>query len=425
MNGLKYTIVQTPRGAKDILPKEAYLKSRLEQRAAAFVEEWGYARVYTPTFEFYDALAQGDGPVIADSLYRFVDREGETLALRPEMTIPIARMVATRYRPDEMPLRLYYIGSVFRYAEPQAGRHREFTQVGIELIGAKGPRADAEVAALAAGLLESLGLASFRLDLGHIGYFQGLVEAVSDSRAATEMKEALLSQDYVRYEAVVKESGLEADRQRALLALPTLRGGEDVLDAARSLAQGSPRALAAVDNLAAVYGLVKAYGLTDRVGIDLGITKDLDYYSGLLIEGYTPELGFTLGSGGRYDQLVSRYGQDFAATGFAFGVERAMLALDRQGWREPGQPPAEVLLIAGDEQQALLFELAARLRRRDVRIEVDVSGLALEEALAYARRKGIAKVVRIIGQDGDAPQVEAMLASGEPWPQGPDELLGA
>src|SRR5690606_1885204 len=170
VKGVKYTVVQPPRGAKDILPREAYVKSRLEQRAAAYLESWGYARVYTPTFEFFDAIAQGDGPVLADSLYRFVDRDGAALALRPDMTIPIARMVATRYQPEDMPLRLYYVGNVFRYAEPQAGRYREFTQVGVELIGAAGPRADAEVVAVAAGVLESLGLASFRLDLGHVGY---------------------------------------------------------------------------------------------------------------------------------------------------------------------------------------------------------------------------------------------------------------
>src|SRR5690606_8684358 len=134
---------------------------------------------------------------------------------------------------------------------------------------------------------ESLGLASFRLDLGHIGFFQGLVESVSDKRLTGELKDALLAQDYVRYEAVVKESGLESDRQRALLALPTLRGEGDVLDEARGLAKGSSQALRAIDNLASVYELVKAYGLGERVGVDLGITKDLDYYSGLLIEGYT------------------------------------------------------------------------------------------------------------------------------------------
>ena len=207
---MKYTVVQTPRGAKDILPREAYVKSRLEQRAAAYLESWGYARVYTPTFEFFDAIAQGDGPVLADSLYRFVDRDGAALALRPDMTIPIARMVATRYQPEDMPLRLYYVGNVFRYAEPQAGRYREFTQVGVELIGAAGPRADAEVVAVAAGVLESLGLASFRLDLGHVGYLRGLVEAVPDGRVGDGLKEALLRRDYVRYEALVNQCGLDA-----------------------------------------------------------------------------------------------------------------------------------------------------------------------------------------------------------------------
>src|SRR5690606_19401984 len=343
VKGVKYTVVQTPRGAKDILPREAYVKSRLEQRAAAYLESWGYARVYTPTFEFFDAIAQGDGPVLADSLYRFVDRDGAALALRPDMTIPIARMVATRYQPEDMPLRLYYVGNVFRYAEPQAGRYREFTQVGVELIGAAGPRADAEVVAVAAGVLESLGLASFRLDLGHVGYLRGLVEAVPDGRVGDGLKEALLRRDYVRYEALVNQCGLDASRRQALLALPRLRGKGDVLEEARRLARGSRAALEALDNLSAIYELVTLYGLEERVGIDLAMTKDIDYYSGLLIEGYAPELGFTLGSGGRYDTLVGRFGQDFAATGFAFGVERAMLVLDRLGVTEAGPPPPQLL----------------------------------------------------------------------------------
>lgn len=410
---MKHTIVQTPRGAKDILPKEAYVKSRLEQRAAAYIERWGYARVYTPTFEFFDAIAQGDGPVLADSLYRFVDRDGATLALRPEMTIPIARMVATRYQPEQMPLRLYYVGSVFRYAEPQAGRYREFTQVGVELIGASGPRADAEVIAVAAGVLESLGLASFRLDLGHVGYFRGLVKAVKDERLSGELKDALLRRDYVRYEATARESGLDPARQRALLALPRLRGDGDVLAEARGLAQGCDEALQALENLGAIYELVKAQGLGDRVGIDLGITKDIDYYSGLLIEGYTPELGFTLASGGRYDSLVGRFGQEFAATGFAFGVERAMLALDRQGWREQGPPPAEILIAGEAGLEGALLRLAAELRRRGALVEVDVLGLSAEAALEYARRRGIARVALVAGES--AGEFDLKVAGTGAW----------
>lgn len=425
MNGVKHTIVQTPRGAKDILPKEAYFKSRLEQRAGELIEAWGYSRVYTPTFEFYDALAQADGHVLADILYRFVDREGATLALRPEMTIPIARMVATRYHRDDMPLRLYYIGNVFRYAEPQAGRYREFTQVGIELVGAAGPRADAEVVSVAAAVLEGLGLTSFRLDLGHIGFFRGLVEAVSDNRAAGALNEALLAQDYVRYEAVVRESDLPEERKQALLALPTLRGDGSVLEEARRLAQGSDGALRAVDNLAAIYQLVKAAGLGERVGIDLGITKDLNYYSGFLIEGYTPELGFTLASGGRYDALIGRFGQDFPATGFAFSIERAMLALDRQGWREPPPPPPAIFLIADEGDQARLFEFAAFLRRRGLRVEVDVSGMAPGEALAYAVKKQIDKVIRVASERDGRPQIEEILPDGARRQGSIDDVLGS
>src|SRR5690606_30687227 len=147
---MAYKKVQTPRGVKDILPREADIKSRLERRAADYLEKWSYARVVTPTFEYYDALAVGD-PSLGDQLYRFVDRDGSTLALRPEMTTPIARVVATRYRSADMPLRLYYVGNVFRYDEPQSGRQREFTQIGVELLGTTSRRADAEIVTLSVG----------------------------------------------------------------------------------------------------------------------------------------------------------------------------------------------------------------------------------------------------------------------------------
>ena len=419
---LEYTKVQTPRGVRDILPPEAQAKSRLEAKASAYLEAWGFERVYTPTFEFYDALAQGDGPVIAEKLYRFVDRDGMTLALRPEMTTPIARVAATRYRDEAAPLRLYYVGSVFRYDEPQTGRHREFTQVGVELIGVDHPAADAEVVLLAIGVLEHLGLSSLKIDLGQIGYFHGLIEGIRDAGYVAELKQALLARDYVRYEALVTGGPVEPARREALLALPGLRGTKEALEEARRLAQGAPGSLAAVENLRAIYSLIEAYGLADRVAVDLGMVKDFDYYSGLLLEGYTPELGFTLCTGGRYDTLVGKFGREAPATGFAFGVERAMLALHRQGRREPRSAPE--LFVYGDGSRAeQLFALAAEVRSRGYTAVVDVGGLSPEEALEYARRRGIEKVLVLRAIEGGQPQVELREVGGLSRSGSLDEVL--
>lgn len=420
---LKYTKVQTPRGVRDILPPEAQWKSRLEAKAAEYLERWGYARVYTPTFEFYDALAQGDGTVMTEKLYRFVDRDGTTLALRPEMTTPIARLAATRFREEEMPLRLYYVGSVFRYDEPQAGRHREFTQVGVELIGVDQPAADAEVVLLAIEVLEHLGLSSLKIDLGQIGYFHGLIQGIADRAYVAELKQALLARDYVRYEALVDGGPIESKRRAALLALPELRGSKDVLEEARRLAEGVPGSLAAVENLRSIYNLIKAYGLTDRVAIDLGMVKDLEYYSGLLLEGYTPELGFTLCTGGRYDSLAGRFGREAPATGFAFGVERAMLALDRQGRREKERRP-DLFLYAPEDRAEELFALAAEVRARGITAELDVRDLSRSEALAVAGRRGIDRVLTLLEPADGAPRVELSEAGGKSRAGSLDEVLG-
>lgn len=372
-----HTSVQTPRGVKDILPREAYYKSRLQRRAADFLASWGYQKVITPTFEYDDALKKGDQPIHGDQLYRFVDRDGNTLALRPEMTTPIARLVATRYRPEQMPIRLHYIGSVFRHDEPQAGRHREFTQIGVELVGAYGRRADGEVVTLAAGLLGELGLGSFRLDLGHTDYFLGLVNG-ADGSLVRQLRDALLARDFVRYETVVHESALSDRQKNALARLPYLRGsGEsvrDIVEEGKALADGMPEALGALRQLVDVIELVGAYGEEKRIGIDLGMMKDLDYYSGLQMEGYVPELGFTLCTGGRYDHLIGRYGWEAPAIGFALGVERAMLALDRQQRNGLFPPPADVYLFAHKGEGPALFQAASLLRNKGVTVQLDVSG---------------------------------------------------
>lgn len=421
---MKFTKVQTPRGAKDILPPDGYKKSRLEGEAAAFLEEWGYRRVYTPTFEYYDALVQGNGPQIDEKLYRFVDRDGHTLALRPEMTTPIARMAATRYTPDEMPVRLYYVGSVFRYDEVQTGRQREFTQVGVELLGAAGPAADAELVVLAVALLGRLGLRSFHIDLGHIGYIHSLLEEVGDGRLAAELKGALLARDYVRYEGLLRGAAMEAGFKEALLALPTMRGGAEVIAAASRAAARNPKAVAALQELETVFRLAGAYGVGEQVAIDLALVKDFDYYTGLLLEGYTPELGFTLCTGGRYDSLVGRFGSPCPATGFAFGVERAMLALERQGWRLVEPAPDLLLYTEPDQEIDVLFGAAAHLRARGVRVELALSPLRKDEAQAAASRRGIERIGRVY-RTGDGRVALAVTPEGGLAPSGPLEPVPA
>lgn len=375
MARLLYTAVQTPKGTKDFLPEDAKRKRYIQQKLSEFYESHGYHEIITPTIEFYDSLVQGDGPHMAENMYRFIDREGQTLALRPDVTTPIARVVATRYQGAELPLKFFYAANVFRYGDLGAGRRREFYQMGAELIGQSGPGADSEIIALAIGSLQSVGLKSFRFDLGHVDFFNGLVEAAKlPPPVARQVREALLRKDYVGLRELVDAAQME-DRLRDLFhRLPWLRGSREALQAALEAAPDG-RARQAAENLNTIYDNLDARGLADYVQVDFSLVKDLDYYTGLIFEGYTRDLGFTVCDGGRYDNLIGQFGYDCPATGFAFGLERLMQCMNnQQAWPQHlaptvGQGGNESALTAGpitiaipkgrlQKQLAALFERA-------------------------------------------------------------------
>ncbi|MBO8142519.1 MAG: ATP phosphoribosyltransferase regulatory subunit [Firmicutes bacterium] len=395
-----YTRRMIPRGTRDFLPPEAARKRALETALKETFSRWGYGEVITPTVEFFECLSLGDGPELVEKMYRLFDREGHTLALRPEVTTPIGRIVATRLREEPLPIRLFYVANVFRYEEPQAGRQREFWQAGVELVGALGPDADAEIVALAVRALEAAGLRDFRVDIGQVGYVNGLLEDGNLGPGGRRaLRRALLRRDYVALEEALSASGLSPARRRLLAELPRLRGREEVVRKAAELAD-NPRSRAAADNLMAVYQALAAHGVQDRVYVDLGMVKDFDYYTGMVLEGYTPELGFPVCTGGRYDNLIGRFGYDCPATGFVVGVERLMMALDAQGSGlvpEDGMDRWLVGSTGAGRPQALAE--AASLREKGFAVEVDVMGRSVPELLEYARARTVSRVVFWAGPD--------------------------
>ena len=380
----------TPRGVRDFLPREAARKRAVESALQTTFHRWGYEEVITPTVEFLESLAQSNGPDMSEKTYRLFDREGHTLALRPEVTTPIARIVATRLRREPLPIRLHYVANVFRHEELQAGRQREFWQAGVELVGAAGPAADAEVIALAATALEAAGLRQFRLDMGQVGYFNGIIADIDLERDVRRaLRRALLRRDYVALPEVVAATGLPADKQRLLNELPKLQGREEAIERALALADNE-LSRAAAENAMAVYRALEAYGVQERVWVDFGMIKDLDYYTGMVLEGYTPDIGFPVCTGGRYDQLIGAFGYECPATGFVVGVERVMLALEGQGVAADPRAQADTWLMASDAAgRVRAIEAAARLRAEGVRVVVDVMERSLDDALMYAQQRHI------------------------------------
>ncbi len=288
-------------------------------------EARGYGEVATPAIEYDEVLARGDGRT-ADTAYRFFDGSGDLLALRSDMTVPIARLAASRYEGAEMPLRLCYLANAYRAVRPQRGQMREFAQAGVELIGAPAPEGTAEVIDVLEAALEAAGLDRAIIGLGDADLFrQLLAEFGIGGEARDSILGRLAAHDLVGLEAELSElQGIDDDQVATCIALSQLRGGKEVLEEARSL--GGAAVERATARLGETLEALEARGVAQRVQIDLGLLRDLGYYSGAILEVYDPALGHVLGGGGRYDGLLERFGVDLPAAGFALYMERVHVA---------------------------------------------------------------------------------------------------
>jgi ATP phosphoribosyltransferase regulatory subunit len=313
-----------PPGTRDILPDEMRELRRLSTALVEAFEGFGYGEVATPTIEYEEVLARGDerGAPVA---YRFFDESGELLALRSDMTIPIARLVANRYAAAEPPFRLCYLARAYRAVRPQRGQMREFTQAGVELVGASAPDGTAEVVEVLAAALDAAGLTRAVIGLGDADLYRQLLgELGVGAEAQSALLDRLAAHDHVGLEAEVARLDLDPERSETLVRVPTLRGGPEVLERARL--EGGPATERATGRLTETFAALEARGVADRVSIDLGLLRDLGYYTGAILEVYDPALGHILGGGGRYDELMGRFGRPLPAAGFALHLERLHVA---------------------------------------------------------------------------------------------------
>ena len=320
-----------PPGTRDVLPDEMRELRRLHLAMVDVFESHGYGEVATPAIEYDEVLARGDGRT-ADSAYRFFDERGDLLALRSDMTVPIARLVASRFESAELPLRLCYLANAFRAVRPQRGQMREFAQAGVELIGAPAPDGTVEVVEVLEATLDAVGLGRAVIGLGDADLFRQLLTEFGIEGAPRDaLLERLAGHDLVGLEVELSElEGVDDEQIATCVALSQLRGGKEVLEEARSL--GGDAVERATARLGATVEALESRGVADRVQVDLGLLRDLGYYSGAILEVYDPALGHVLGGGGRYDGLLKRFGVDLPAAGFALYLERVHVAqLEEEG----------------------------------------------------------------------------------------------
>ncbi|MGF9700668.1 ATP phosphoribosyltransferase regulatory subunit [Paenibacillus sp. MABNR03] len=313
---------EKPTGFRDYTPLVVNKLRTIERNVLECMERWGYRQIMTPTIEYYDTV--GVASSTSDrKLFKLLNSRGTTLVLRSDLTAPIARVVSSLLKDEQLPLRLSYHANVFRSIEEEAGREAEFFQTGVELVGDDSPEADAEVVALAIASLQAAGVSSFKIAMGHMGFLNGLLEEVIPGQTVQQaaLKEGLLGRDYVGYRQSIEELNLEPKLKEQLEAILRLRGGKEVCAHAAELS-ASVEAAQSIAHLCAVFEVLEAYGVSEHVLIDLTMIGDFSYYTGMTFEGYAAELGSPVCSGGRYDNLLQQFGRSLPATGFALKTNR-------------------------------------------------------------------------------------------------------
>jgi ATP phosphoribosyltransferase regulatory subunit len=322
-----HRLVQVPPGVQCFVGDEALRRRRIEETVLSVFEGWDYEEIIPPLFDYADVFV---GEALAPKTYSFVGRDGSLLALRPDFTSLLAKIVAGRLADRPAPLRLYYSGEVLRYEPPKAGRQGELYQMGLEHMG--GPRlpSDLEVLAIAAESLDALGVTGWVLALGHVGIFGSLAAGSGlEGAELAALRDRIEGKDPTGVREVLGRAPVAiAD---ALVQLATLSGTPAVLDEAARAFAFCEGAAAAVRELSETVAALSAAGLRDRLAIDLGEVRNLDYYTGLVFRVYAPGLGFEVGGGGRYDALLGRFGRPLPAVGFMLGLDRVALLLERQG----------------------------------------------------------------------------------------------
>lgn len=390
--------IYAPEGVQDILFDECYMKRNLEENMRKLFRSCSFNEVETPTFEFYDTFSCDTDLVPQETMFKFFDQQGRILVLRPDITIPVARVTATKYKDMPYPLRFSYIGNVFRYNEHGGGKQNEFTQAGVEVLGVSTPEADAEVIAVAIKALRAAGLENFQIDIGQVEFFKGLMEETGlPEEKVAQIGISIDRKDFVGLADLLNSCDMAESLKKLIMDLPGLFGSTDVIEKVKTLSLNS-RSINALENIQQVLEILDDYGLSRYVSVDLGMLKGLNYDTGIIFRGFTYGVGFPILTGGRYDKLVERFGKVCPATGFSLGVNMIMMALQRQKI-ESGKPGTDSIICYSEAGRKTAFKLCDELRRQGLVIELDVTGSSVDEIKKNAAARGIGGILEVVDEN--------------------------
>lgn len=388
--------LHTPVGVHDLLSEECAVKLEISQRIQDVFSRYGYEQVESPTFEYIEVFSDEKlGSTKPKQMYKFFDRDGSTLALRSDMTPPIARIAATSFQQYEYPLRFSYFGNAFKYNENYQGKLREFAQAGIELMGVNSIEADGEVLSVAINSLLATGLEDFKITIGNVEFFKGILEETQlDKDICQQLQEYIGNLDYVAAEQLVNRFDMPDNIRQLFIQMPHMVGSLEVLASAKKLTRNA-RAKRAISYLQELYQVLKSYQIEDYVTFDLGMVNQLNYYTGIIFRGYIFDSGLSIIDGGRYDDLVAQYGVYKPAVGFSLKISEVVSAIMKKE-RDFSLKSVQTLVAYTNEGRRTANEIANEYRASGMCVENSLLGDDLEKNMTYARKKGISHVLYFI-----------------------------
>ena len=398
--------IHTPEGVRDIYGKEYAARLEVRRKIRSMFHRFGYQDIQTPSFEFFDIFSQEKGSVISREMFKFFDRDGETMVLRPDMTPAIARCAAKYFSDEALPLRLSYMENTFINRTSLQGRLKEFTQAGVELLGDGSPEADGEILALTIQCLLAAGLTDFQLEVGHVGFLQGLLEEAELSQETEEnICQLLENKNFFGIEEQISRCGVKPEIETLFVKLPELFGSvEQIVEAGKLVS--NEKALQAVQRLQQVYQVLCCYGLEQYVSFDLGMAGRYRYYNGMIFKGYTYGSGEPIVTGGRYDNLMEQFGRKAQAVGFAIVLDSVMAALSRQKIAVEFEWPQVLFAYREDQREAAIARVCA-MRKSGMQVclqKMPADAAWVEQCMKYAGVHGFEKLC-YLDEDGFVQEV--------------------
>lgn len=397
---IEQSVLHIPEGVRDIYNGECQLKLSIEQKMHQVLHSYGFSDIQTPMFEFFDVFSKERGTIASREMYKFFDRDNNTLVLRPDMTPAIARCVGKYFKEEELPLRLCYKGSTFINNSSYQGKLKETTQLGAELINDGSVDADAEMIALTIECLKNTGLEDFQVEIGHAEFLIGLLEeAEFDENETEQLKELIEKKNVFGVEELVEGKKLPENIKELLLKITDMYGDIENISHAKTLTN-NPCAVKAIERLEELYEILKSYGVSDYVTFDLGLISKYNYYTGIIFKAYTYGTGEPIVKGGRYDNLMKQFGKEAPAIGLAIVVDQLMAAIDKQENGDSESRESYLVLYENDcRKKAIDYAKSCRKEGKEIQLTHKDPNFSLEDYKAHANRIGMQHLLYMKNED--------------------------